>query len=358
MGVLFIVILLGYVGMTGLISWQICKTLNSRMAKVITASSIVLLSLSFFLSRLLPASSPLWLAKSIYVISTSWLLVMLYGSIFMGLIHLARLIMRLSYKPLLPLRYTTYIGAFAAVIVLIIGGHINARSTKIIPYHVSLPDNIKIVAVSDIHMGHSVGKEDIERLANSINEQNADLCIIAGDLFDGDVRPVIEQDLGAGLRLINCPVVDVMGNHEYIGGNPNVDADYIKGLGITLLRDSVMTFKNLTLVGRDDPHVSFHSGVAPKPLSELIPDSARNIIVIDHQPSRIDESANAKALLHISGHTHAGQVWPFRLFTGMIFPLDYGKKQFDNTTAIVTSGFGTWGPRVRLASQSEIIVIR
>ncbi|MCQ2236966.1 MAG: metallophosphoesterase [Bacteroidales bacterium] len=358
MGFLFPIILLGYLSMCGIIAWQISKTIKSKIARVITSSAIIILSLSFFLSRLLPSSTPLWLAECIYAISTTWLIVMLYGTIFILLLHIARLIMRISYKPVSSLKASTYAGILAAVCILIIGGHINARSPKVIPYHVGLPGNMKILAVSDLHMGYGVGEDDIEKLVNIINEQKADLCIVAGDLFDGDIRPVVEKDLGAAFRRANCPVVAVMGNHEYIGGDPDKDAEYIRGLGITLLRDSAMQLGDVTLVGRDDPHGSFFRRNNTKALSDLIPDSARNVIVIDHQPGRILESADASAMLHISGHTHAGQVWPFRFFTEKLFPLDYGKKQFGNTTAIVTSGYGTWGPRVRLASQSEILVIQ
>lgn len=354
MGFLFIFVLIGYITMCVVVARLICKTLQSKKAKVVTATAIGLLSISFFLSRLLPDTTPIWLASAIYAVSTTWLLVMLYGSIMIFLIWLGKRLLKVSQKITGPMTLNTYLGILAATIILIIGGHINAVSPKVIPYHVGL-NGVKIVAVSDLHMGYAVDADDIEKLANIINEQNADLCIIAGDLFDGDIKPVVEQDLGAALKTIKCPVVAVMGNHEYIGGAPDVDADYIRSLGINMLRDSAMTVGKMTIVGRDDLHSRYLK--ESKSLDEIIPEGSKNIIVVDHQPARIEESQNAGALLHISGHTHAGQVWPFRFFTEKIFPLDYGKKKYGSTTAIVTSGYGTWGPRVRLASQSEVLVI-
>lgn len=356
MGFLFIFVLLGYVAMCVVVTRLVCKTIQNRKAKIATAATIGVLSILFFLSRLLPEGCPIWIASIIYAISTTWLLVMLYGSIMLLLIGLGRLIMKYSHKIVKPITLRTYMGILAATVILIIGGHINAVSPKVIPYHVGLPDGMKIVAVSDLHMGYAVDEEDIEKLAKLVNEQNADICIIAGDLFDGDIRPVVEQDLGAAIKKINCPVVAVMGNHEYIGGNPDADADYLRGLGINLLRDSAMSIGKVTIAGRDDIHGAFRRG-GSKALNEIVTDGTKNLIVVDHQPARIEESEKAGALLHISGHTHAGQVWPFRLFTEKLFPLDYGKKRFGTTTAIVTSGYGTWGPRVRLASQSEVLVI-
>lgn len=356
MGFLFLFLILFYLLACVGLAYGISKNLRSRLAKVSTWVVVMFLAISFFLSRLLPEGTPECIQSVIYAISTTWLLYMLYGSMLMILLYIGRWVMRIAQKPVKPIGLSTFVAIFLAVTTLLIAGYINAVSPRIVNYHVGL-NGKRIVAVSDIHMGHGVGKSDVEKLVNIVNEQNADMCIIAGDLFDGDIAPVINGDLGAAMRNVNCPIVAVMGNHEYIGGDPDRDAEYLRGLGMNVLRDSAIVLNGYTIVGRDDVSGVRFKGLT-KSIKEIVPDSLmNNLIVVDHQPYRIDESVENGAVLHISGHTHAGQVWPMRIFTSMIYKLDYGMERFGGTAAIVTSGYGTWGPRVRLKTVSEVVVI-
>lgn len=356
MAFLFLFLILFYLLACVGLAIGVSKNLSSRPAKATVWVVVMFLATSFFLSRLLPEGTPEVIQSAMYAISTTWLLYMLYGSMLMMLLFVGRIVMRIAQKPVKPIRLSTYIGVFLAVTTLLVAGYINAGSPHVVNYHVGL-NGKRIVALSDIHMGHGVGKSDVSKLVKLVNEQNADMCIIAGDLFDGDIAPVINGNLGADMQNINCPVVAVLGNHEYIGGDPDRDAEYLRGLGLIVLRDSAIVLNGYTIVGRDDVSGVRFKGLT-KSVKEIVPDSLmNNLVVVDHQPYRIDESVENGALIHISGHTHAGQVWPMRIFTSMIFKLDYGMERFGGTTAIVTSGFGTWGPRVRLKSISELVVI-
>ena len=76
---------------------------------------------------------------------------------------------------------------------------------------------------------------------------------------------------------------------------------------------------------------------------------------MDHQPYHLDKAADAGADVMLSGHTHRGQMAPNHLITRRLFELDWGYLRKGNLHAIVSSGFGTWGPPIRLGSRSEII---
>lgn len=82
------------------------------------------------------------------------------------------------------------------------------------------------------------------------------------------------------------------------------------------------------------------------------------IISVDHQPKNIKEVKDSGVDIALSGHTHKGQFFPINYITGKMYDIDYGKLQKDNFTLIVSSGYGTWGPPIRLATPSEIVKIK
>ena len=88
-----------------------------------------------------------------------------------------------------------------------------------------------------------------------------------------------------------------------------------------------------------------------------ITDISKPVIVLDHQPVSIDEAVSAGVDLQLSGHTHNGQMWPLNYLTSKIYQVSYGYRKIGNTNIIVSSGFGIWGPRVRLGSRPEILVV-
>jgi predicted MPP superfamily phosphohydrolase len=88
-----------------------------------------------------------------------------------------------------------------------------------------------------------------------------------------------------------------------------------------------------------------------------IADFAGYTIVLDHQPSSIEESAEQGADLHISGHTHRGQVWPLSWLTDAIYEQSYGHRKWRNSDVIVSSGLSLWGPPFRIGTDSELVVI-
>jgi len=124
-----------------------------------------------------------------------------------------------------------------------------------------------------------------------------------------------------------------------------------------LVDDTVTLANGIQLVGRND-HSSGRGHQAPKPLKELLTgiDPTKPIIVMNHQPFNLSEASDANVDLHLSGHTHDGQLWPVKYMTKAIFELSWGLLKKGNTTFYVSSGYGTWGPPVRIGNRPEVVV--
>jgi len=114
------------------------------------------------------------------------------------------------------------------------------------------------------------------------------------------------------------------------------------------------------LAGREDRQRQSMTGKSRKPIAEILAgmDKEYPIILLDHQPFKLDESVQAGVDLQISGHTHHGQFWPLNLFTNAIYELSWGYEKRGNTSFYVSNGYGTWGPPVRIGNRPEIILIR
>ena len=78
---------------------------------------------------------------------------------------------------------------------------------------------------------------------------------------------------------------------------------------------------------------------------------------MDHQPKNLIDTEKQGIDLQVSGHTHKGQLFPASFITNRIYELDYGYLKKNNSKIIVSSGYGTWGPPIRLGSRSEIVEI-
>ena len=152
-----------------------------------------------------------------------------------------------------------------------------------------------------------------------------------------------------------------LGNHDVLTKEEDTIVDILKENSITVLRDeSVLINDDFYIIGRDDITVNRYGKEDRATLEGLTKDldSSKPLIVIDHNPQYINESLNANIDLQLSGHTHKGQILPGNLVTNKIFEVDYGYLKKDNLNVIVSSGYGTWGPPLRLGSRSEIVQIK
>ncbi|MDR1337096.1 MAG: metallophosphoesterase [Tannerella sp.] len=217
-------------------------------------------------------------------------------------------------------------------------------------------DRLKIVAISDWHLGLGTGQEKLRKDIDRINAEKPDLILIGGDLIDSSVLPVIDREMDRELNRLQAPMGIYMtpGNHEYISGIEACTA-FLAKTRIKLLRDSVVTLPcGLQLIGRDDRQN--RNRLSVRDLTKLV-DRSRPVILIDHQPYGLDEvEATGAVDLQFSGHTHDGQVFPLSLLTGYLFDLSYGYEKRGNTNFYVSSGFALWGPPFRIGTCSEMVV--
>lgn len=324
----------------------------------------------FIVGSVLERSFSSAFSEWVYRIGAFWLAFMLYFAIAAVLIDLVRISNYFfhflpTFSGIMKLRLGLIVVSLVSVIV--IAGHINALwiNVKEIPLtiqkKVSGVSEIKILLASDIHLGALIGERREKRLLEIIREQKPDLVLLAGDLVDGEIAPVLRKNLGRHIQEISTPygVYAISGNHEYIGGIDKT-LPYLKSINIRMLIDEVITLPNgIQLVGRND-HSAGRGSNAPKPLAELISgiDRSKPIIVLNHQPYNLQEAVDAEVDLHLSGHTHNGQLWPFNYLIKGIFELSWGYLKKENTHFYVSSGYGTWGPPVRIGNRPEVVVFK
>jgi predicted MPP superfamily phosphohydrolase len=217
---------------------------------------------------------------------------------------------------------------------------------------------LKIVAASDIHLGISIDKKDLQGYIKMINDQHPDLVLLAGDISDRSIVPLIRQNMADDLRAIKAPlgVYAINGNHDLYAETPNATAEYLRSAGINVLVDeaSLVANNSLYVIGRDD-RTSQHR----KKLAEIVNglDKNKTMILLDHQPFHLEEAEQNNIDLQISGHTHDGQFFPGHYFVGRMFEKGYGYLRKGKTQYYVSSGLGIWGPQYRIGTQSELVVI-
>jgi predicted MPP superfamily phosphohydrolase len=209
---------------------------------------------------------------------------------------------------------------------------------------------------SDLHLGNVLRKGRLTKWVNLINSQDPDLIILDGDIFDHSYKAVESQHMDKELRRLHAKlgVFAVPGNHDYYTGVDKV-ISYLRKSGITVLRDSAVVVNNsLLIIGRDDL-----TNKNRKTLSSLLEgqDPGLSTLVLDHQPHSLDESVKNRIDLHLSGHTHNGQIFPFNRIVSRIYELGYGYRKSGNTSQYVSSGIGLWAAPIRLGTQSEIVKI-
>lgn len=309
------------------------------------------------------------LSEWIYRIGSFWMAYMLYLFLAVFIIDLVR--MANYFVHFLPefsqlMKFRLGLSVFALASVIVIGGHINALwiNVKEIPLEIHKKINgnpeVKILMASDIHLGALIGERREKKLLDIVNEQKPDLVLLCGDLVDGEIAPVLRKNLGKHIQEIKTPlgVYAILGNHEYIGGEQKT-LPYLKSINIKVLIDSLVTLPNgIQLIGRNDR--SARGANRPKPLSELMASTNPEypIIVMNHQPFNLSEASDLNVDLHLSGHTHNGQLWPFNYITKAIFELSWGYLKKGHTHFYVSSGFGTWGPSVRTGNRPEVVIFK
>lgn len=294
-------------------------------------------------------------ATLVYEITTSWIIMLLY----LFLAFLVAGILRMCH--VLPAHFlrdswTGTLVIFGLVTALLVYGNIHyhhkKRQTLTLTTTKPMKRPLKVVMLSDLHLGYHNRRSSLHRWVETINKEKADLILLAGDLIDRSVRPLLDDGMDDELLRLNAPVVACLGNHEYYAGQPN-SLDFYRRADIRLLRDSVMDFGPLQIIGRDD-----RSNRRRKPLADLCQgiDREKYTILLDHQPYDLGQTATEGIDFQLSGHTHHGQIWPISWITQAIYECAYGECQKEKTRFYITSGLGLWGGKFRIGTSSEYVV--
>lgn len=254
------------------------------------------------------------------------------------------------------------------VLMTVVGGFINTKLIAIKKYNLTINKkagslkSLNIVLASDLHLGTINGKMFAYKIVDKINKLRPDIVLFAGDIIDEDIKPVLRDNVGDALYELKAKygIYGITGNHEYIGG-VNDAVNYVTAHNIKMVRDSAIKIDDsFYLVGREDRDSRRFADYKRKDLKTLLVgvDKALPIILMDHQPFRLDEAEQNGVDLQLSGHTHNGQIWPFNYLVDKIYELSWGYKIKGDTHYYVSCGVGGWGPPIRTGSRPEIINIR
>lgn len=282
----------------------------------------------------------------------------------------------------------TYIGSIVLCIVFLIFGAAYAKVIRVASYDITIkqpsnasqknisasPKDLRIVMLSDTHLGKQLGLSDVKRWVDKINALQPDIVCICGDIFNDSIYDVnyLEQiqvafsSISSTYGTFSC-----LGNHDTYGiiddyGNITQDArSFFEGANITLLHDDYRLIDNsFYIVGRRDASPSMdETNYTCKDLSEILKDTNKDypIILLDHRPQRFDEAIDNNVSLLLAGHTHLGQLFPANIITNVTYECDYGLYTKEDNghsfNAIVSSGLGYWGPPLRIGSSCEVVVV-
>ena len=300
---------------------------------------------------------PLSLARLSYDIGNSTILILLYLVIIFLVLDLGRLV-RLVPRALIHQNFYTTVVIVIGIFLVFLYGNIHYRHKTRVDLSLTtskpLAKPLRFVMLSDLHLGYHNPKAELHRWVDLINDEHPDYVLIAGDIIDMSMRPLIEEQVSEEFQRIQAPIYACLGNHEYYSGEPQARQFY-KDAGIRLLRDTCETIGNLCIIGRDD-RANFHRKSLDKLMEEANPQATSYTILLDHQPHQLEQAEQAGIDFQLSGHTHRGQIWPISWITDRIYECSHGSYQRGNTRYYVSSGIGLWGGKFRIGTQSEYIV--
>lgn len=331
-----------------LYAWVRLKPLFGSLNPMMLLCIIVVLALYFPACSLLEKFCARPIITIFYAISAIWLGVMILMVSVLVACEPLRLFFDLDSR------------AAAVVIVLIVllfsayallnGMLITVKTIDILLPNLDMP--LKLVQLSDIHVGtiHNAGY--LARIVNKTNALEPDMILITGDLVDG-VGPV-NKDTVKLLDTLEAKTYFTIGNHEFYDGVDKV-TNVLKDTDVVILRNEVSECKGIQIVGIDYP--SKEDQKDNPVLETLSIDRSRPSVLMYHPPVGIDAAIQAGISLQLSGHLHNGQLFPFNLLVKLFYPRINGLYKIEDLYLYASSGVGTWGAPMRLCSKNEITLI-
>jgi predicted MPP superfamily phosphohydrolase len=302
----------------------------------------------FFLAYAMQAVSDNFVTRGFFTFTAVWL-----GTIFIILfILLPYDILRFIFDldPYIAGRFIT-----GLVLIMVVFGIFNSKFIRqrevVIKAKGHGKGNLKIAHLSDFHLGAVYNTKFLQKVVDKTNALHPDLVLITGDLVDGpyDYTP----DTFAPLNDIKAPVFFTTGNHEYFTELDEI-LELLGRTKVRILRNETVNVGNVQIVGIDNTHRELFGEV----LSGLKIDPNKFTILMHHRPIGLETANRYGVNLMLSGHTHGGQFFPFIFFAKIIWRRARGVYKFKNTYLNTSTGIGTWGPPLRIGSNSEIVLVR
>ncbi len=220
-------------------------------------------------------------------------------------------------------------------------------------------NGLRIAQLSDVHVGPTIHRDFIETIVTQTNELAPDLIAITGDLVDGTVEDLARHVAPLAQLKAKYGVYFVTGNHEYYSGAEEWCAE-LRRLGIRVLRNERVSIgegeASFDLAGTDDHSAKGLAQGHGENLAQALAgrDSARELVLLAHQPKTILQAQHHGVGLQLSGHTHGGQIWPWTYLVRLQQPVVAGLARFGESLVYVSNGTGYWGPPMRLGAPAEI----
>ena len=316
----------------------------------IASFMLIFLNLSHAIDRM-----PMWLARWCYDVGNSSIFILLYLVIIFMVLDLGRLLRLVPRAWVYHNFYTTaaiIIGVFAVFLLGNVAYRHKARQTLSLTTGKPLEHPVRLVLLSDLHLGYHNPKAELHRWVEMINAEHPDAVLIAGDIIDMSIRPLADEHMAEEFKRIDAPVYACLGNHEYYTGEAQARHFYDEA-GIHLLCDTAVVDGDLCIIGRDD-RSNPHRKAAAKVFA--LADKSKYTIVLDHQPYFLEQAERAGIDFQLSGHTHHGQIWPISWITDRLYECSYGYCRRGDTDYYVSSGMGIWGGKFRIGTRSEYVV--
>jgi predicted MPP superfamily phosphohydrolase len=223
-------------------------------------------------------------------------------------------------------------------------------------------DGFRIVQLSDMHIGPILGRRFAEEIVARANALEPDLIAVTGDVVDGSVKLLVDEVAPFAALRGRHGVFFVTGNHDHFSGAGAWSAR-MRELGMRVLRNERVEIGGgdacFDLVGVDDHHAHF-IGEGAEDLDAALAgrDPERAAVLLAHDPATFKRARHTAIDLQLSGHTHGGQIWPFRWFIRLVVPWVEGHHRHGRAQLYVSRGTGFWGPPMRLRAPAEITEIR
>lgn len=219
-------------------------------------------------------------------------------------------------------------------------------------------DGMVAVQISDLHVGDILGKRWLGGIVKQVEALDPEIIFVTGDLVDGNVRAV--EPLIPVLRKLKASLGTwaVTGNHEFYAGRKR-SVTLLETAGFHVLENRWKeAAPGLVISGVDDLTARHQFGWNQDPVAEALEGRPKGTTVyLCHSPLKVKRAAELGADLMLSGHTHDGQIWPFKYLVFLFYPYENGFFHVDGMDLYVSRGTGTWGPPMRLFRRGEIVKI-